>query len=109
MQARRAIVAFVALGAASSARLAVAAEPDSPVVASLAVTGPPDCAGRAEVVKLIARRSTRIRVAEGAAAGPELRVAVEAPAARTVAATLSIAWPSGSRSQRHLTAATCGE
>jgi hypothetical protein len=109
MQARRAIVAFVALGAASSARPAGAAEPDSPVVASLAVTGPPDCAGRAEVVKLIARRSARIRLSDGAAAGPELRVVVDAAAARAVSASLSIAWPNGSRSERHLTAPTCGE
>jgi len=109
MQARRAIVAFVALGAASAARPAVAGEPDSAVVASLAVTGSPDCAGRAEVVKLIARRSARIRLNDSAAGGPELRVAVDAAAPRAVSASLSIAWPNGSRSERRLTAPTCAE
>jgi hypothetical protein len=96
---------FLSLLAGSS----VAGGPEPPVVASLAVTGPPDCAPRAEVVKLIARRSARIHFDEGAASGPALRVAVDAATPRAIAATLSIAWPDGSRSERHLNAPTCGE
>jgi hypothetical protein len=93
------------------ARAAPGAGADPPVVASLAVTGPADCAGRADVVKLVARRSGRIRFDDGtgAASGPALRVAVEAASPRTVAASLSIVWPEGARSERHLSAPTCAE
>src|SRR5262245_50967169 len=89
--------------------LSLLAGPEPPVTASLVVTGPPDCAARPEVVKLIARRSARIRFDDGAAAGPALRVAVDTAAPRAIAATLSIAWPDGSRSERHLSAPTCAE
>src|SRR5262245_16835104 len=89
--------------------LSLLAGPEPPVTASLVVTGPPDCAARPEVVKLIARRSARIRLDDGAATGPALRVAVDAAAPRAIGATLSIAWPDGSRSERHLSAPTCGE
>lgn len=81
---------------------------DPPVVASLAVTGPADCAGRADLVKLVTRRSSRIRFDDGAR-GPALRVAVEVTAPRTVAANLSIVWPDGARSERRLSAPTCAE
>jgi hypothetical protein len=74
----------------------------------LAVTGPADCAGRADVVKLVTRRSARVRF-DDAAPGPSLRVAVEVAAPRTVAAHLSIVWPDGARSERHLSAPTCAE
>jgi len=100
-----AIALFLSLLAGPS----VAGGPEPPVTASLAVTGPPDCAARADVAKLIARRSARIRLDDGAASGPALRVAVDAAAPRAIAATLSIAWPDGSRSERHLSAPTCGE
>jgi len=110
-QARAAIATFVALLIAILApvRAAVAAAPEPPVVASLGVTGPADCVARAEVVKLVARRSPRIHFDGGAAAGPALRIEVDASAPRAVAASLSIAWPDGSRSERHLTAPTCAE
>ena len=78
---------FGALLAVAPARAAGSAVADPPVVASLDVTGTGDCAGRAEVVKLVARRSTRIRFDDGAGAGPALRVAVDATAPHAVAAT----------------------
>jgi len=101
-------VTLVSLLAVSSARARAAATSEPPVMASLAVTGSPDCAGRAEVVKLVARRSARIRFDDGAA-GPALRVAIDAATPRALAATLSIVWPDGSRSERHLSAPTCAE
>jgi len=88
---------------------ALAAGADAPVVASLEVVGPAECAGRAEVMKRIARRSARIRFDEGAAAGPALRVTVDATAPRAIAASLSIVWPDGARSERRLAAPTCAE
>ncbi len=100
---------FGALLAVAPARAAGSAVADPPVTASLAVTGPVDCGGRAEVIKLVARRSTRIRFDDGTGAGPALRVAVDATATRAVAATLSIAWPDGAKSERHLSAPTCAE
>src|SRR5262245_61991111 len=109
MQARRAVAALVSLAALAPARSVVAAEPAPSAVAALAVTGPPDCATRAQVVQLVARRSARIRMVDGAAAGPELRVAVDASTPNAVAAHLSIAWPDGTRAERHLTAPTCAE
>jgi hypothetical protein len=58
---------------------------------------------------LIARRSTRIRFADGAGAAPALRVTVDAAAPRAIGATLAIVWPDGSRAERRLDAPTCAE
>jgi len=90
---------------------APAAEPAPPVVASLAVTGPRDCASRADVLALVARRSTRIRFVEGAPAGggPALRVTLDATPAGAVAGALTVVWPDGTRADRRLTAPTCAE
>ena len=46
------------------------------MVATLAVTGPADCAGRSDVMRLVARRSTRIQF-EDVAAGPALPAEVQ--------------------------------
>jgi len=108
-QARGAIATFVALTVASSALTAVAAETETPVVASLAVAGPTNCVGRADLVKLVARRSARIRFDDGAPAGPTLRVLVDAATSREITASLSIAWPDRTRSERHLAAPSCSE
>ena len=87
------------------------AEPAPPVLASLAVTGPRDCASRADVLALVARRSTRIRFVDGAAAGggPALRVTLDATPAGAVAGALTVEWPDGTRADRRLTAPTCAE
>jgi hypothetical protein len=85
------------------------AAPVPPVLASLAVTGPRDCASRAGVLALVARRSTRIRFVDGAAAagGPALRVTLDATPAGAVVGALTVEWPDGTRADRRITAPTC--
>jgi len=103
------IATFVALMAAAPARAAVAAGSDPPVVVSLAVVSPPDCADRAALMRLISRRSERIRFDDGAAAAPTVRIVVDASSSRQVVARLGIAWPDGTRSEREIAAPTCAE
>jgi hypothetical protein len=101
-------LAFVALGAASAARRRAAEPPTRTRRASLAVTGRRTAPARAEVVKLIARRSARIRF-DDAPRRPALRVAVDAAAPRAIAASLSIAWPDGRGPSAASRAPTCAE
>jgi hypothetical protein len=69
----------------------------------------PSCATFEDIEARVAQRSARIRFSAEPGTGLALRVAIVSQPTGTVAATLEIAGADGSRAERRLGAATCGE
>jgi hypothetical protein len=105
-----AAMAIIAVAVAGWPRWAAAAsEPAEPPPARLEVAAPPGCATSEDLETRVTQRSARIRFSPEPGAGLALRVAIVSQQAGTVAATLEITSADGSRAERRLGAATCGE
>src|SRR5438270_4797240 len=102
------VTAIVAVVAASPPSAAAASEQAEPP-ARLEVVAPPSCATFEELEVRVTQRSARIRFTREPGAGLALRVAIVAQPTGTVIATLQIAGADGSRAERRLGAASCGE
>ncbi len=105
-------ITAIAVLAAASARAVVAeaaSEQVEPPPAHLDLVAPPGCATSEELETRVTQRSAHIRFSPEPGAGLALRVAIVSQPAGAVAATLEIAGADGSRSERRLDAATCGE
>jgi hypothetical protein len=104
-----AVIVIAVVVAASSVSAAAAPEQPEPPPAHLAVVAPPGCATFEELEARVAQRSALIRFSREPGAGLALRVAIVSQPTGTVIATLQIAGADGSRAERRLGAASCGE
>jgi hypothetical protein len=103
------VTAIAVVVAASPLSAAAAPEQAELPPAHLEVVAPPSCATFEELEARVIQRSTRIRFSREPGAGLALRVAIVSQPTGAVTATLQIAGADGSRAERRLGTASCGE